>query len=151
MEKTKIARFLMGACLAVFFTVPYFVAMVGADEPVLIEIEDPKPIGGDWRVMRGYSAGAINEEQKLYVLYFLFDNGVLAFFRNEEARISVLNVDTSSFPDPKRVEKDLVFEDTDGDGYNDLKIPISENEFRVWRWNPEGQCFGEASVLRTAK
>ena len=148
MKKTKITQLLSVACFTIFFIALCFVIVAQAAEPILLEIEEPKPVGLDWRVMRGYSYGTIHEEQKIQVLYFLYDNGVLAFFLNDEMRISVLNVDTSSFSDPKRAINDLVFEDTDSDGYNDLIIPVSEKEFRVWRWNPEALSFDdEASSI----
>ena len=146
MKKTKTARFLTGACFAIFFATMCFIIAVQAAEPILLEIEEPKPVGGDWRVMRGYSYGTIHEEQKIHVLYFLYDNGVLAFYLNDEARISVLSVDTFSFSDPKRAVNDLVFEDTDGDGYNDLMIPVSEKKFRVWLWNPEEMSFDNKAL-----
>lgn len=49
----------------------------------------------------------------------------------------ILSVDLSALPDPQTAKDSLVFEDADGDGYNDLRIPVAPGDWKVWRWNPE--------------
>jgi hypothetical protein len=107
-----------------------------------------EPVGGDWRVMRSYAYGEINAEKGITVLYMLADNGKLGFFHDSDHRELILVVDTSSFPNPQRSVERIVFEDTNGDGYNDLKIPVSDKadkEYRVWRWNPSEGRFDDES------
>jgi hypothetical protein len=38
----------------------------------------------------------------------------------------------------------LSFEDVNGDGFNDLKIPMGQGVVRVWHWNMETLRFDEA-------
>ncbi len=106
--------------------------------------EDAPVVGGDWRVWRGYTHGTINKEHGISVLYFLFDNGELAFYLNQEVNQLALVVDLSKLPDPRAATASLSFEDVNGDGFNDLKIPMGEGLVRVWYWDTGTSEFTEA-------
>ena len=103
--------------------------------------EEEPPVGGDWRVRRGYSSGVINEAAGIRVLYCLFDDGQLAFFLDSAERMPVLTVDMAPWADPGNAVENIQFEDLNGDGYNDLKIPFTPGTFRVWRWEPANGHF----------
>lgn len=100
-------------------------------------------VGNDLRTRRGYVSGLISKEKEIYVLYFLFDNGVLAVYRNEPSMEPLLQVDLSSSPDPRAAEAGIVFKDLNGDGYNDLKIPVAPGKWKTWHWNPAEGNFQE--------
>ena len=97
--------------------------------------------GRDLRSRRGYSAGLINEKEKLYVLYFLFDNGHMRFYRNEEHMTPILTVDLAS--NPQATVGSIVFEDVNGDGYNDLRIPFPGDKWQTWLWVLENMDFAD--------
>lgn len=99
--------------------------------------------GRDLRTRRGYGSGLINKEKELYVLYFLFDNNVLVVYRNEPDMERLLAIDLSASPDPRAAEEGMVFEDQNGDGYNDMRIPVAPGKWKTWRWIPAEGCFQE--------
>lgn len=55
----------------------------------------------------------------------------------------LLEIDLSASPDPRAAEEGMVFEDQNGDGYNDLKIPVAPNKWKTWRWIPAEGRFQE--------
>ena len=113
-----------------------------SQEPRIRIIEEEHNIPGrDLRSRRGYSAGLINEKEKLHVLYFLFDNRHMRFYHNEENMKPIMTLDLSS--NPQVTVDSVVFEDVNGDGYNDLKIPFPGGKWVVWHWIPENRCFSD--------
>lgn len=109
------------------------------DEPEahFAELPEEPAVGGDYRVRRGYDYATINAKEDIHILYFLFDDGMLVFYRDEPSMGPLLSVDLSSSSDPESAKENLVFEDVDGDGYNDLRIPVSPGQWKTWRWNSE--------------
>ena len=118
------------------------VANQSSQDPRIIKIEEEQNVPGrDLRSRRGYRAGLINENEKLHVLYFLFDNRHMQFYQNEEHMAPILMVDLSS--NPQVTVDSVIFEDVNGDGYNDLKIPFPGDKWIVWLWVPENRCFSD--------
>jgi|GEM_PF-5704473 Mannan-binding protein. len=121
------------------------------EEPIEIPDDDDVP-GRDLRTRRGYSHAGINEEENFGLLYFYFDDGKLAFFRNEPSMGLVFSVDLSGLPNPREAADAVLFEDVNGDGFADLKIPAADGKYAVWRWASHDWTFvaTETSTLLPA-
>lgn len=118
-------------------------------EPVReIETREEDEVGRDLRTRRGYSHAWINESEDVSVLYFFFDNGVLAFYRDEPGMGHVFKLDLSGLPAAGEMIDDIVFEDIDDDGYADMRIPLPGGRSAAWRWNADDWTFEAAGGAR---
>lgn len=101
-------------------------------------VQEAGPIAGsDWRTYRGYSYAEINAEENVHLLYFYYDEGVLAFYLDEASQTEILQIDMLEAADPQRALESIRFADHDGDGYNDLSIAFAQDETRFWHWDPK--------------
>lgn len=135
-----------GASL-VLATVLFLMNAIPAAEPEIVEPVEVEPDGGfavggdDLRVRRGYYHAWVNEAEGISVLYFVFDNGVLQFYQDEPGMGYVFDLDVSGLPDREGIAEKIVCEDVDGDGYADVKVPVPDGRFAIWRWNAEDGTF----------
>ena len=91
--------------------------------------------GADWRAYRGYSYGKINED--ISILYHYFDDQTIGFYLDQDYFDVLLCVDVSWSENPEACVNNLSFKDLDGDGFNDLRIPIPPYQDLLLLWNPE--------------
>lgn len=126
----------------------------GAEEEPYKEIDGGEVGGSDLRTRRGYSYALIKEDamedtgegKDLYVLYFFFDNNVLAFYENSPYMSPMLDIDLSSLEKPHYPFQNLYIADKNQDGYGDLCLPLTEEEEFFVFWEPDDWAFGYGSA-----
>lgn len=94
----------------------------------------------DWRKADLFAKGAVTGE--ISVLYSM-EEQILAFYRDAPQQQPVLTLDLSAIESPAYSAETLAFADKNGDGCNDLVLPLQGEGSLIYLWDMDANAFSK--------